>query len=133
MTRFQRLTSTMSLVAFVAAGAAFVMPTHTTPSSAARASRAAGTTIFDVAQQLGVTVASVYEGQDFAYGSQFTGSLKDPAKLAALGLDGFHPGARVVAAWIGPSVVFVEADEQDPQQKANVRLRIGDDGRLSKM
>ena len=132
MNRLHRLTVAISLVTFAVAGAAFGPPSHAASVTAPRAA-GGGITVYDVATQLGVSVAAVYEGQDFAYGAQFTGTLKDPAKLASLGLDGFHVGARVVAAWIGPSVLYVEADEMEPQQKAHVRLHIGDDGQLAKM
>jgi hypothetical protein len=63
-------------------------------------------------------------------GVQFTGSLVDPQKLAAFGITGMHPGARVVAARIAADRVYVEADELDPPSRASVRVSLDKDGNL---
>jgi hypothetical protein len=127
MTRLHRLTAAVSLVA---AAAAFVPPPA---APLARPTRAAVTTvtIYDVASQLGLTIAPMYEGVSFELGTQFTGTLRDPVKLGAFGISGMHVGARVVAAFITPTMVYVEADEMSPVvQKASVKLHIGADGLL---
>ena len=71
-------------------------------------------------------------GGSLGIGSSFTGSLKDPAKLAAFGLAGFHVGARVTVLRTAPERVLVDVDEDEPEPlRKTARLRSDADGTLS--
>ena len=91
---------------------------------------AAAPTVSGVAAQLGLKVHVL--GEDFGVGTSFTGSLRDPEKLASFGVAGFHTGARVTVLRMAPERVVVDADEDEPAPlRKTTRLRIGADGTLS--
>ncbi|MEO8622420.1 MAG: hypothetical protein ABI625_15215 [bacterium] len=65
-------------------------------------------------------------------GASFSGTLVDPAKLAALGGAGMHAGARVSVMRIGADKLRVEADEMEPVALTKkLTLRVDEQGRLS--
>ena len=86
-----------------------------------------------IAEQLGAK-APPRDVDELAVGASFSGTLTDPAKLAALGITGMHEGARVTAFRSSPERLRVEVDELEPiarTQKAT--LRIDERGKLSTM
>lgn len=105
------------------------------PARAQEASQqgASHPTISGVAAQLGAKAQSP-GSDDLQIGASFTAILDDPAKLAVLGIDGMHAGARVTVARVAPDRVRVEADELEPvSHSAAVNLRLGAKGELSKI
>src|SRR5258708_6370940 len=87
-----------------------------TASAVARAQvtqQAAGVTMSGIAAQLGAKIVP-RETDELPIGSSFTGTLADPAKLAALGLAGLHQGARVSVMRVGPERLRIEVDELGP-------------------
>ena len=88
---------------------------------------------FDVAQvaaQMGVVLPGKESG-DIPAGVAVTGYTTEPAKLAALGMTGFHKGARVMIMRVAEDRLLVEADELDPvPRRATVKVKIALDGRL---
>lgn len=84
----------------------------------------------DVISQLGISVAD--SSAEFEVGANFTGTLREPAKLELLGIRGLHKGARVSAVRISMEKVRVEADEIEPKPaRAAATLRIDAHGTLS--
>ena len=85
----------------------------------------------DIADQLGAKMG-MSQGEEFTAGSSLTGMLKDPAKLAKLGISGMHEGARVSAMRVSQDKVRVEVDEMEPTpQTKKATLKLDDKGRLS--
>ena len=126
MSRLPRFISSAAAITMVAALAAFSPP----PSPSAPAS---SSTIGMIADQLGLKVLRSPDEQ-FIPGVQFTGTLQEPEKLAAIGIKGMHVGARVIVACYTPERVLVEADELDPvMHSAKVTLKLNDFGRLAKI
>ena len=130
MNRLERSVFRMSALAgVIIVGAAFAMPAADPPPANARGG--AIISVGGIASQLGVKVP--YRNDDeFSLGVQFTGTLVDPAKLAAFGISGMHAGARVIAARIRPDIVYVEADELEPPSRASAQLRLDTSGKLVK-
>ena len=89
---------------------------------------------FDVAQvatQLGVMLPGKESGE-IPVGVAVTGYAEEPAKLAALGMPGFHKGARVMIMRIATDRLLVEADELDPTpRRATAKVLVALDGRLT--
>ena len=97
------------------------------------ASPAAAQTSASVASQLGATI-SPNQPDEFTVGTSITCMLVDPAKLAALGAEGVHAGARVTAARTAAERVRVEVDELDPAPLTKrLTLKINAQGRLTRI
>ena len=93
--------------------------------------RAGAQTTAGVASQLGATL-SPGQPEELFVGTSITCTLTDPAKLAALGATGLHPGARVSLVRTGMERVRVEVDELEPAPLTKrLTLRIDSQGRLS--
>lgn len=89
--------------------------------------------ISGVAAQLGAKAQSPGT-DDLQIGASFTAILDEPGKLAELGIDGMHSGARVTVARVAPDRVRVEVDEMEPvSHSAAITLRLGSRGELSKV
>lgn len=88
-------------------------------------------TFGSVADQLGITISEQSRGEPLNLGSNITGTLEDPGKLASLGIRGMHRGARVVVMRVAPDRVRVEADEVDPvPNRGAATLRVDAGGKL---
>ena len=97
------------------------------------AAPAAAQTSASVARQLGATM-SPSQPEEFTVGTSITCTLVDPAKLAALGVEGMHAGARVTAARTAGERVHVEVDELDPAPLTKrLTLKIDPQGRLTRI
>jgi hypothetical protein len=97
------------------------------------AAPAAAQTAASVASQLGATI-SPSQPAEFTVGTSITCVLADPAKLAALGAQGMHAGARVTAARTADERVRVEVDELEPAPLTKrLRLKIDAQGRLTRL
>jgi hypothetical protein len=84
----------------------------------------------DLAAQLGVK-PSVHSPDELQLGATLNGMLEEPERLAAFGLKGLHPGARVTAFRASPVKVILEVDEVDPAPLSKrAVLRIDERGRL---
>ena len=128
MIRLQRVVRSVSLLAvLVGAVAAFAAPT---PGPVPPDSATMVVTIGQIAAQLGVRVPNRAE-EEFQIGVSFTGSLEDTLKFEEY-IKGMHAGARVTVARVGPDRVYIEADEIDPPQRKNIRVRMNADGTLVK-
>lgn len=98
-----------------------------------RPARAAAQGSATVASQLGATMAPG-QPEEFAVGTSITCTLADPAKLAALGAQGMHAGARVTAVRTAAERVHVEVDELDPAPLTKrLTLKIDAQGRLARI
>lgn len=85
----------------------------------------------DLAAQLGIK-PSVQAPDELRLGATLNGMLEEPERLAALGLRGLHPGARVTAFRASPVKLIVEVDEVDPAPLSRrAILRIDERGRLA--
>ena len=92
-----------------------------------------GQTATSVASQLGATISPSQPGE-FTVGTSITRVLADPAKLAALGAEGMHAGARVTAARTAMERVHVEVDELEPAPLTKrLTLKIDAQGRLTRI
>jgi hypothetical protein len=88
-------------------------------------------TMDDIATQLG-TKLSMRQNEEFGLGTNLTGTLTDPVKLAKLGISGMHEGARVSVIRIAPDKARVEVDEMDPVPVTKkVTLKLDSKGQLS--
>jgi hypothetical protein len=119
-----RLVRALSLAA-ACTGYALVSPATSRAQAGPDAKQpAAQLTMEDVAVQLGAKLA-MKQHDDFAVGTNMTGTLADPAKLAKLGVTGMHEGARVAFIRIAPDKVRIEVDEMEPEpvtKKATLKL-----------
>lgn len=66
-----------------------------------------------IAEQLGVRLQP-RDDDELHVGASFTAVLEAPEKLAAFGVKGMHPGARVTVARVAPNKIRIEADEMSP-------------------
>jgi hypothetical protein len=86
-----------------------------------------------VASQLGTTL-SPGQPEEMGVGTSITGTLADPAKLAALGASGLHAGARVTVVRTTTERIRVEVDELDPVPLTKrLVLKIDAEGRLTQV
>ena len=93
--------------------------------------QSAGVTVRGIAEQLG-TKLPPRESDELPIGGSFTGTLADPAKLAALGIAGVHEGARVTVMRVAPEKLRVEVDELDPAPLTKkATLKVDDKGKVS--
>lgn len=128
MRRLTRMASWLVLLTILAA-AEGAMATPVASARGANRARSTTITVGAIADQLGVSIAANAQ-QEFTVGINFTGTLKDPEKLAAFGIKDMHQGARVTAVRMATERVYVEADEMEPPHRASVRLRLDADGNL---
>ena len=124
MSSTYRLAHVLSLIA-ACAGITLATPAPMRAQSAPDAKQpSAQITMDDIATQLG-TKLSMRQHEEFGLGTNITGTLTDPAKLAKLGISGMHEGARVSVMRVALDKVRVEVDEMEPvaiTKKATLKL-----------
>ena len=121
---------TFVLFASILVAAAAARPVHAQDASQ---QGAVHPTVTGVAAQLGAKAQGVTD-DEFQLGNSFTAVLEQPDKLAELGIQGMHAGARVTVARIAPDKVRVEVDEMEPvAHSGSVSLRLNVKGELSKL
>lgn len=83
-----------------------------------------------VAEQLGITIDADSADVEFGIGSELTGILKEPARLATFGITGMHTGARVTVLRLSYDRVLIEASEPNPPIRKSIKIRISANGGL---